>query len=87
MEQATDAFITGVGVFGGQPNSLTIAGEEEAMLEPVYGQATSRFRLIVHADRLSMINFIRPWGKDGNPELEQGGLRLTTAARRTRCLG
>ena len=52
-------------------SSLTIADEEAVMLEPFYGQATSRRVLIVHADRLYTLEFIGPWGENGNPALER----------------
>jgi len=52
-------------------SSLTIGDEAAVMLEPVYGQATSRIVFIVHADRLYTLDFIGPWGENDNPELEQ----------------
>ncbi len=68
--QIADALIAVHGP-GLERSRLTIAGEEAVMLEPFYGQATSRKVFVVHADRLYMLEFIGPWGEDGNPELER----------------
>jgi hypothetical protein len=71
-DQAADSLIAQ----GGYPPSeqrfsLTIAGENAVMLEPVHRQATERVVFIVHGDRLYTLGFIGPWGEDDNPELEQ----------------
>jgi len=70
VEQAADALMAEA-AHTIERTSLTIGNEAAIMLEPFYGQATSRTVLIVHAHRLYALSFIGPWDQDGSPELEQ----------------